>query len=221
MPNPLKRDESLKFIRNNILLSHLFLIHHFFITMKISPKKTVILGVLLTMGILGGCTTATQNEASTSSGTTTTTETTTSTATTSEAEAETDTIDVASFINTQDNVAIKGTDPVAYFTESQAVEGSDEFAYEWNGATWHFASAENRDLFSANPEQYAPQYGGHCAWAAAQGYVADIDPTAWSIVDGSLYLNFDAGVQRRWEKDIPGFIADADEKWPGIVAENS
>ncbi|OKH17797.1 YHS domain-containing (seleno)protein [[Limnothrix rosea] IAM M-220] len=193
--------------------------------MKISPKKTVVLGVLLTMGILGGCTTATQNEVSTTSETTTsettTPETTSATTTADETTTESSTDAVASFINKQNDVAIKGTDPVAYFTESQVVEGSEEFAYEWNGATWHFASAENRDLFSANPEEYAPQYGGYCAWAAAQGYVADIDPTAWSIVDGRLYLNFDAGVQRRWEKDIPGFIADADEKWPDIVAENS
>lgn len=87
-------------------------------------------------------------------------------------------------------MAIAGADPVAYFTESQAVIGSAEFSHEWNGATWHFASAENRDLFSADPEKYAPQYGGHCAWDAAQGYVATIDPTAWSVVDGKLYSNF-------------------------------
>ena len=185
--------------------------------MKISSKKTVVLGVLLTLGILGGCGQASQNSASTSSETSTTTTETVS----SETEADSGSVDVASFINKEDNVAIKGADPVAYFTESNAVTGSDEFAYEWNGATWHFASAENRDLFSADPEKYAPQYGGHCAWAAAQGKVAPIDPTAWSVVDGKLYLNFDDKIQTRWEKDIPGFIADADEKWPGVVEQNS
>ncbi|MEM9245376.1 MAG: YHS domain-containing (seleno)protein, partial [Cyanobacteria bacterium P01_F01_bin.153] len=82
---------------------------------------------------------------------------------------------VASFINTAAGVALKGTDPVAYFTEGKPVPGSEEFSLRWNSVQWHFASAENRDLFSANPSQYAPQYGGHCAWAAAQGYVADID----------------------------------------------
>ncbi|AFY38172.1 YHS domain-containing protein [[Leptolyngbya] sp. PCC 7376] len=182
--------------------------------MKISPKKTVILGVLLTLGILGGCGQASQNEVSTTPETTTTSETTTT-------ETATASVGVSSFIYKDGDVAIKGTDPVAYFTDSQAVEGSAEFAYEWNGAKWHFASAENRDLFSADPEKYAPQYGGHCAWAAAQGNVAPIDPTAWSIVDGKLYLNFNDKIQARWEKDIPGFIADADAKWPGIVEQNS
>lgn len=181
--------------------------------MKLSPKKTVILGVLLTLGILGGCGQASQTSSSSPSGS--------ETATTTETTAETASVDVASFINKDNNVAILGTDPVAYFTESAATEGSADFAYDWNGATWHFASAENRDLFSADPEKYAPQYGGHCAWAAAQGKVAPVDPTAWSVIDGKLYLNYDANVQKRWEKDIPGFIADADAKWPGVVEANS
>ena len=127
---------------------------------------------------------------------------------------------VARFINTAAGVAIQGTDPVAYFTEGKPVEGSKEFSHRWNGVRWHFASAENRDLFSANPTQYAPQYGGHCAWAAAQGYVADIDPTAWKIVNNRLFLNYNANIQRRWERDIPGFITAADENWPSVVAEN-
>ena len=68
--------------------------------------------------------------------------------------------------------AIRGTDPVAYFTEGRPVEGSRRFAYEWRGATWHFTSAKNRDAFAADPERYAPQYGGYCAWAVSQGYTA-------------------------------------------------
>ena len=114
-------------------------------------------------------------------------------------------------------LAIRGTDPVAYFTEGGPVAGSSEFAYTWNNATWQFASAENRDLFAANPEQYAPQYGGFCAWAVSQGYTAPIDPNAWSIVDNKLYLNYDKGVQRRWERDIPGNISKADTNWPGVL----
>lgn len=113
--------------------------------------------------------------------------------------------------------AIDGTDPVAYFTEGRPVEGSADFTYEWNGATWRFASAGNRDRFAAAPEKYAPQYGGYCAWAVAQGYTASTDPEAWKIVDGKLYLNYDKGVQAKWEADIPGFIKSADGNWPKVL----
>ncbi len=121
------------------------------------------------------------------------------------------------FINKQSNgVAIKGTDPVAYFTQGKAVRGSASFTHSWNGATWHFSSAANRNLFASNPTKYAPQYGGYCAWAIGQGYTADIDPSAWSIVDGKLYLNASGGVQRRWKNDIPGHISRANLNWPRI-----
>lgn len=193
--------------------------------MKINLKQAAVIGVLLSLSILGGCGGASQTNEVTETSTTSSTETAAETPTTSSTEtaAETTetTLDIASFINIDNDVAIKGTDPVAYFTESQAVAGNAEFAYEWNDAVWHFASAENRDLFSANPEKYAPKYGGYCAWAASQGYTADIDPEAWTIVDGSLYLNFNAKIQKRWEKDIPGFISQADTKWPSVVEENS
>ena len=126
--------------------------------------------------------------------------------------------EVALQANVENGVAIKGADPVAYFTDSAAVIGSAEFSHEWQGAEWHFASAENRDLFAENPEQYAPQYLGYCAWAVSQGYTAPIDPEAWKIVDGKLYLNYDKRVQERWSKDIPGNIAKADTNWPGVLA---
>ncbi|MBP5856133.1 YHS domain-containing protein [Marivibrio halodurans] len=113
-------------------------------------------------------------------------------------------------------VAIEGTDPVAYFTESRPVEGSSDFSVEWNGAEWHFASAENRALFEADPEKYAPAYGGYCAWAVSQGKTAGIDPEAWKIVDDRLYLNYNESVQSTWEEDIPGNIRKADENWPVI-----
>ena len=113
--------------------------------------------------------------------------------------------------------AIDGTDPVAYFTEGRPVEGSSDFTHEWNGATWRFSSAENRDKFAAEPERYAPQYGGYCAWAVAQGYTASTDPEAWKIVDSKLYLNYDKGVKAKWEADIPGFIRSADGNWPKVL----
>lgn len=116
-------------------------------------------------------------------------------------------------------VAIEGTDPVAYFTEGRPVEGSDAFEYEWMDATWRFASAANLEAFKADPEKYAPQYGGYCAWAVAQGYTASIDPEAWRIEGGKLYLNYSKDVQENWEQDVPGNIAKGDANWPDIRAD--
>lgn len=120
-----------------------------------------------------------------------------------------------------DGYAIRGYDPVAYFTEGEPVAGSPEFEAQWNGATWRFASAENRARFLADPEAYAPQYGGFCAWAVAEkGALYSIDPQAWKIVDGRLYLNYSDSIQRRWEQDIPGFIELGDRRWPQIREES-
>lgn len=117
-----------------------------------------------------------------------------------------------------DGVAIRGTDPVAYFTERRPVAGDPAHAHDWRGAVWHFASAENRDRFAADPERYAPQYGGFCAWAVAEkGKLYSTLPGNWSIVDGKLYLNFNDEIQARWETDIAGFIMDADRRWPEIL----
>ena len=117
------------------------------------------------------------------------------------------------------SVAIEGIDPVAYFKEGKPVEGSSDFEHEWMGVTWRFVSAANRDLFAADPEKYAPHYGGYCAWAVAQGYTAKIDPEAWKIVDDRLYLNYSKDVQAQWSKDIPGNIAKGDGNWPKIRAD--
>ena len=114
-------------------------------------------------------------------------------------------------------VAINGYDPVAYFEDGAPVEGSSDFEHEWNGAAWRFANAENRDRFAADPEAYAPQYGGYCAWAVSQGYTASTDPAAWKIVDGKLYLNYSADVQKRWQSDEAGNIAKADANWPRVL----
>jgi YHS domain-containing protein len=113
--------------------------------------------------------------------------------------------------------AIRGHDPVAYFDRKGPVKGSKQFSHPWGGATWHFASAENRDKFAADPERYAPRYGGYCAYAVANGYTADIDPRAWSVVDGRLYLNYSLGVRERWNRDIPGHIRRGDANWPLVL----
>lgn len=118
------------------------------------------------------------------------------------------------------DVALGGFDPVAYFTDGKPVEGSRQFTYTWKGATWQFASQANHDAFSATPERYAPQYGGHCAWAAAQNYVAPGDPHHWRIVGGKLYVNYNAKAQSTWERDIPGHIKAGDANWPGLLAKN-
>ena len=115
-------------------------------------------------------------------------------------------------------VAIAGADPVAYFTEGRHAEGSDAHSTEWRGATWHFSSAANREAFEAEPERYAPQYGGYCAYAVAHGDTASIDPEAWTIVDGKLYLNYSRSIQKKWEADRASFIARADQNWPQLLA---
>ena len=117
------------------------------------------------------------------------------------------------------DLAISGYDAVAYFTEGKPVEGSDDFTTDYNGAVWRFSSAENRETFIADPEKYAPQYGGYCAYAVSQGYTASTDPEAWKIVDGKLYLNYSKGVQSRWEARREHYIREANRNWPDVLRE--
>lgn len=119
-----------------------------------------------------------------------------------------------------EQVAIRGADPVAYFTQGAAVRGSGDYEYQWNGATWRFSSAEHRDAFIADPLTYVPQYGGYCAWAVSRGYLASVDPEVWDIVDGRLYLNYSRGVQRQWQRDTLGHIAQGDQNWDGVLASS-
>jgi len=115
-------------------------------------------------------------------------------------------------------LAISGHDPVAYFTQGRPVAGSPAHAVEHEGAVYHFASAANRDAFVADPARYAPQYGGYCAFGAAMGRKFEVDPNAWRIVDGRLFLNLNTTVQRRWEEDVPGYIRGADHNWSIIAS---
>ena len=110
--------------------------------------------------------------------------------------------------------AIHGYDPVAYFTESKAVKGDRKFTYAWNTATWYFASQQNLDAFKANPEKFAPQYGGYCAFGLADGHKAPTDPEAWMIVNNKLYFNYNKNVQQLWKKKPQEYIDTADKKWP-------
>jgi YHS domain-containing protein len=113
--------------------------------------------------------------------------------------------------------AIRGYDPVAYFTVGEPTRGSDQFTASWQGATFKFASAANLELFEAEPAAYAPQYGGYCAYAVAKGATAGTVPDAWTIVEGKLYLNYSLAVQQRWRKDVPGHIRAADRNWPAVL----
>jgi YHS domain-containing protein len=112
--------------------------------------------------------------------------------------------------------AIDGYDPVAYFKEMRPVKGSPDFTATHEGSTFRFSSAANRDAFVADPIKYAPQYGGFCAYAVANGYKAKIEPDAFTIVEGRLYLNYDQSIQRRWRRDIPGYIRKGDRNWPEV-----
>ncbi len=113
------------------------------------------------------------------------------------------------------DTAIKGYDPVAYFSQGEPRKGDAAFSHRWNDADWHFVSAANRDLFAASPQRYAPQYGGYCAYAlATSNSLAKIDPDAWTIVDDKLYLNYSLKIRSKWLEKQAEYIATADKNWP-------
>ena len=112
--------------------------------------------------------------------------------------------------------AIKGYDPVAFFAASRPVMGVDSLSYSWNGATWLFASRQNLEHFKANPEKYAPQYGGYCAYGTSQGHKAPTEVGTWTIFNDKLYFNYNDKVKEVWIKDKPGYIQKADKHWPEI-----
>ncbi|CDT29423.1 conserved hypothetical protein [Vibrio coralliirubri] len=114
------------------------------------------------------------------------------------------------------DLAIKGYDPVAYFANEGPVKGTSEFTATYKNAIYNFASSENRDEFRANPEAYAPQYGGYCAFGVAMGKKFETDPLAWKVEDGKLYLNLDKSVQKRWLENTQEFIQDANSNWTTI-----
>ena len=117
-------------------------------------------------------------------------------------------------INTDANgVALRGFDAVAYFAVENAVKGDAKYEYAWNGAKWIFSSEENMKAFQANPEAYAPQFGGYCSFAVSEGYTADGDPEAWKVVDGKLYLNYNKQVREKWETNQADRIEKGKSNW--------
>ncbi len=121
--------------------------------------------------------------------------------------------------HTDNGLAIRGFDVVAYFQRGAAIPGRPEFAVLWKGAEWRFASEEHREAFEANPRAYAPRFGGYCAYAMSRGYLAGGDPTAWAIVGEQLYLIHDSALKRMWERDIPANIALAEANWPELLRD--
>lgn len=117
------------------------------------------------------------------------------------------------------NDAVSGYDTVAYFTKGEPVRGSDDYTYKYKGATWKFVSREHLDLFIADPEKYAPQYGGYCAYAVANGDTASAEPDLWTIHEGKLYLNYSSRINRRWRDNMLEFIEQADARWPQFEKE--
>ncbi|WP_299735275.1 YHS domain-containing (seleno)protein [uncultured Endozoicomonas sp.] len=115
------------------------------------------------------------------------------------------------------DLAVSGYDTVAYFTENKPVKGRQKFSTYYMGAKWLFNSQNHLDLFIVDPEKYAPQYGGYCAWAVSQGTTASTDPEQWHIVSGKLYLNYDRSVQKKWLANKASFIRQADNNWPSVL----
>ncbi len=111
------------------------------------------------------------------------------------------------------DIAIRGYDCVAYFTNGKAIQGNPAIVYDWHDLTWYFASKENKELFAENPKKYAPQYDGYCAWAMTESRKAHTDPEVWKIVKGKLYLNCSRTAYEKWIRNIPGNIEKANKNW--------
>lgn len=112
--------------------------------------------------------------------------------------------------------AIKGYDAVAFFRESKPVMGQDSLSYTWKDATWLFSSRKNMEDFKSNPEKYAPQYGGYCAYGTSQGHKSPTETDTWTIVNEKLYFNYNKKVQTIWLKDEKALIEKADQQWSDI-----
>jgi YHS domain-containing protein len=119
-------------------------------------------------------------------------------------------------VETGEPLAVHGYDVVAYFTEHKPSRGSSKFDYVYQGATYRFSSEKNRGLFKAHPDQYAPQFGGFCAYGAALGKKFDGDPQDWTVVNDKLYLNLNDDIQDTFKKDVPGNLEKAEQNWKRI-----
>jgi YHS domain-containing protein len=124
----------------------------------------------------------------------------------------------AVYTNWRDNIAADGYDVVTFFA-GKPQPGKTEFTTRYEGADWFFFSQANKDLFLTNPDLFAPQYGGYCAWAVAKGKLAPGSPDHWHVEDGRLFFNYNARVERRWQKKRAKFIREADGRWPDLIGD--
>jgi hypothetical protein len=115
------------------------------------------------------------------------------------------------------NVAIKGYDTVAYFTEGKAIKGTPEFTVSWHDVQWRFANVRHRDLFASNPERYAPQFGGFCSAGLSMGKKVVADPEQWTIVDGKLYINYNRSALESWRQEKAARIHKANVNWSNYL----
>ena len=122
----------------------------------------------------------------------------------------------SSEVFTTDEGAIRGYDPVAYFKEGKPVKGKVEYSTKWNDAEWLFSSKQNLESFKSDPEKYAPQFGGYCAYGTSKGHKAPTEPAAFTIVDDKLYLNYNLDVKGMWMKNQAENIKKANENWPTV-----
>lgn len=116
----------------------------------------------------------------------------------------------------KDPLGLTGYDPVSYFSGSRPQKGNSKFTAQHRGHTYRFANKQNLDAFKANPARYAPQFDGYCAYGVSRGYKVGVDPLAYKVVDGKLYVNYSKSVQRTWSRDIPGYISKANKNWQGL-----
>ena len=119
-----------------------------------------------------------------------------------------------------DGLAVGGYDPVAYFSSGKPMPGSAHYQLRYKGAVWRFSSSESLKAFLDRPEAYAPQFGGYCAWAVSQHYLAPGDPTQWKVVGGKLYLNANARAKQLWEADQAAAIVRGHANWPAVLTDN-
>ena len=115
-----------------------------------------------------------------------------------------------------DGNAVRGYDVVAFHTDKKAIPGNKQYAYQWKDATWLFNSEQHLETFKSNPEKYAPQYGGYCAYGTADGHKAPTETDTWTVINGKLYFNYNKEVQQMWKEDTDGYIKKADSLWPTV-----
>lgn len=116
----------------------------------------------------------------------------------------------------EEGIALRGYDPVSYFTKAEPVKGQETYSFVWNDATWYFITAENRDLFSRNPEKYAPANGGYCTFGIVLRKKFDGDPQVWSVIKSRLYVFLNEDVQQKFLQDSAGNLQKVSANWPTI-----